>query len=131
MLLRHGPAPPPRVVFSSPPCNEAARVWHAPVPDIELSDEFCLREEEKLDAVERRNRASSRSQREHTAPTSYSDEQAEAIIANEEAIKVNQAWGGHPGRRFLRRPPSTPGGTQNSRKGAVPPFLSLFSIPVL
>ena len=53
-----------------------------PVCYTELSDEFCLREEKKLAALER---VSSRPQRERKGITSYSDQQAEEIMANEEA----------------------------------------------
>ena len=55
---------------------------NAPVCYAELSDEFCLREEKKLAALER---VSSRPQRERKSITSYSDQQAEEIMANEEA----------------------------------------------
>ena len=58
------------------------KVLSHPVCYTELSDEFCLREEKKLAALER---VSSRPQRERKSITSYSDQQAEEIMANEEA----------------------------------------------
>ena len=64
------------------PTRKSARVANAPVCYTELSDEFCLREEKKLAALER---VSSRPQRERKSITSYSDQQAEEIMANEEA----------------------------------------------
>ena len=64
------------------PTRKSARVANAPVCYTELSDEFCLREEKKLAALER---VSSRPQRECKSITSYSDQQAEEIMANEEA----------------------------------------------
>ena len=64
------------------PTRKSARVANAPVCYTELSDEFCLREEKKLAALER---VSSRSQRDRKAITSYCDQQAEEIMANEEA----------------------------------------------
>ena len=64
------------------PTRKSARVANTPVCHTELSDEFCLREEKKLAALER---ASTRPQRDRKATTSYSDEQAEAIITNDEA----------------------------------------------
>ena len=73
------------------PTRKSARVANAPVCYTELSDEFCLREEKKLAALER---ASTRPQRDRKATTSYSDEQAEAIIANDEANAKKQATRG-------------------------------------
>ena len=62
--------------------RKSARVANTPVCYAELSDDFCLREEKKLAALER---VSSRPQRERKNITSYSDQQAEEIMANEEA----------------------------------------------
>ena len=62
------------------PTRKSARVSNAPVSYTELSDEICLREEKKLAALER---VSSRPQRQRKSITSYSDQQAEEIMANE------------------------------------------------
>lgn len=62
------------------PIRRSLRVSNTQVSYLELSDEFCLREEKLLAAMDRK---ATHPHRKRSAPASYSDEQAAGILSKE------------------------------------------------